>query len=197
MPLEKTLGPPPALYTTLLSVPVRDCFVSVNGAAPIAGNEELLRRASPLFAALLSADEFQETRYLRLQLTTANAELIFTKAMNFLNNGDFEMTGCTSEQMMAVAEECQLFSLQEKAREHLLLPRLQPASHPSTMAIAPYLPAPSPLLSSFPNPFLFMSLQSQLNASNILQMFMYHLNTANQPQEPINDKFLKEAESSW
>uniref|UniRef100_A0A0K0DGX5 C2H2-type domain-containing protein n=1 Tax=Angiostrongylus cantonensis TaxID=6313 RepID=A0A0K0DGX5_ANGCA len=47
------------------------------------------------------------------------------------------------------------------------------------------LPSPAPLFPSIPNPFLFMSLQSQL------QMFMFHLNTANQAQVPLSEKFYK------
>lgn len=59
MLLDKVLGPPPALYAALIGGPVPDCLISVNGASPVAGNEERLRRASPLLASLLSAGNFK------------------------------------------------------------------------------------------------------------------------------------------
>ncbi|KJH47251.1 hypothetical protein DICVIV_06652 [Dictyocaulus viviparus] len=191
MTSQNVLGPPPALYNTLLGGPIHDCLVSVNGTEPIAGNEDRLRRASPLFASLLSENEFQNTRCLQLQLTTTNAELVFGKAMNFLNTGDFEMNGCLTEQMLAIADECQILSLQEKAREFLATPQLQAASELSSIASTSHLPSPVPIFSPIPNPFLLLSLQSQLHASNFLQMVMFHLNMTNQSHGLNDERFHK------
>ncbi|XGW12553.1 hypothetical protein V3C99_013326 [Haemonchus contortus] len=192
MSLESVLGPPPALFTTLLDIPIPDCLISVNGSAPMAGNEDRLRKASPFLATLLSEREFQESRFLQLQLASSNAEFTFTKVMTFLNTGDFDMTGCTSEQMLAVANECRILSLQERALECLPAPLPKPVSrYPTTTAALP-LPCPVPIFpSSAPNPFLFVDLQSQIHAANLLQMMMTQLHTVNPPQELLDDKSIK------
>nr|CDJ85929.1 zinc finger protein [Haemonchus contortus] len=192
MSLESVLGPPPALFTTLLDIPIPDCLISVNGSAPMAGNEDRLRKASPFLATLLSEREFQESRFLQLQLASSNAEFTFTKVMTFLNTGDFDMTGCTSEQMLAVANECRILSLQERALECLPAPLPKPVSrYPTTTAALP-LPCPVPIFpSSAPNPFLFVDLQSQIHAANLLQMMMTQLHTVNPPQELLDDKSVK------
>ncbi|XGW12554.1 hypothetical protein V3C99_013326 [Haemonchus contortus] len=112
--------------------------------------------------------------------------------MTFLNTGDFDMTGCTSEQMLAVANECRILSLQERALECLPAPLPKPVSrYPTTTAALP-LPCPVPIFpSSAPNPFLFVDLQSQIHAANLLQMMMTQLHTVNPPQELLDDKSIK------
>ncbi|KAK5977338.1 BTB domain-containing protein [Trichostrongylus colubriformis] len=191
MSLDNSLGPPPALYATLLGIPLPDCLISVNGSAPLACNEDRLRNASPFFATLLSEHEFQESRFLQLQLTSSNAELTFSKVMSFLNTGDFDMTGCTSEQMLAVANECQILSLQERTRETFSTPLPKPVSHYPSVATVPPLPCPVPIFSPVPNPFLFMDLQTQLHAANLLQMMMTQMHNVNPPQELLDDKPFK------
>ncbi|KAK6026512.1 hypothetical protein OSTOST_07506 [Ostertagia ostertagi] len=140
------------------------------------------------FAALLSEREFQESRFLQLQLASSNAELIFSKVMSFLNTGDFDMTGCTSEQMLAVANECQILSLQERSREGFQTPLPKPVSHYPLAAASAPLPCPVPIFSPVPNPFLLMDLQSQIHAANLLQMMMTQLHSVNPPQEILDDK---------
>ncbi|EYC12347.1 hypothetical protein Y032_0047g1430 [Ancylostoma ceylanicum] len=192
MSLDSVLGPPPALYAALIGGPIPDCLISVNGTSPIAGNEDRLRRASPMLASLLSAGDFKETRLLQLHLTSANAELAFRKVMAYINTGDFELVGCTPEQMISVANECQILSLQDRFRESLPAPQPKPALHMSSpMAIPPHLPSPVSIFSPVPNPFLLMNLQSQLQAANFLQMFMSQLHPVNPSQESLDEKTCK------
>ncbi|KAK6737057.1 hypothetical protein RB195_019638 [Necator americanus] len=190
MSLDRILGPPPALYGRLISDTIPDCLISVNGASPIACNEDRLRRASPLLSSLLSAGDFkvnviklQETRFLRLHLNSANAELAFSKLMAYINTGDFELAGCTAEQMLSVANECQILTLRDRFRESVPAPQPRPVTHMSPVPIPPHLPSPVPIFSPVPNPFLLMDLQSQLQAANLLQIFMSQL----QPAQPTND----------
>ncbi|VDP10307.1 unnamed protein product [Heligmosomoides polygyrus] len=197
MATQGALGPPPALYATLLGGPIPDCLISVNGATPVAANEERLRQASPLLESLFSASDFQESRFLQLQLSSVNAELAFSKAMAFLSTGDFDMIGCTSEQMLAVADECQIASLHERTQDGTLPVSLpKPVSRIPSIVVAPHLAHPAPFFAQLPNPFLFMDLQSQLHAASLLQytfsqMMMAQLHTATQPQEPLDDKTCK------
>ncbi|KAK6059604.1 zinc finger, C2H2 type [Cooperia oncophora] len=111
--------------------------------------------------------------------------------MTFLNTGDFDMTGCTSEQMLAVANECQILSLQERSREGFPTSLPKPVSRYPTAAAAPALPCPVPIFSPVPNPFLLMDLHSQLHAANLLQMMMTQLHTVNPPQEVVDEKSFK------
>ncbi|WKX94162.1 hypothetical protein Q1695_011433 [Nippostrongylus brasiliensis] len=192
MALHGILGPPPALYATLLGGPIPNCLVSVNGGSPVAVNEDRLRRASPLLASLLSASEFQESRFLQLQLQSANAELAFSKVMSFLNNGDFDLTGCTSEQMLAVADECQILSFQESSRNGVLpAPIPKPVSHMSPLAITPQLSVPVPLFPPVANSFFLMDLQSQLQAANLLHAMMSQFPLTTQPHESPDEKTCK------
>ncbi|CAJ0607456.1 unnamed protein product [Cylicocyclus nassatus] len=194
MSLDKILGPPPALYTALIGGPIPDCLISINGATPIAGNEERLRKASPLLASLLAdetfkARNFSETRLLQLYLTSANAELAFNKIMAYLSTGNFELDGCTRDQILSVADECQIHALQERFRESLPAPQPKLAPQMASMSLPPHLPSPVPIFSPVPNPFLLLNLQnlqSQLQAANFFQMFMSQLHPVSQNHEPID-----------
>ncbi|KHJ90551.1 hypothetical protein OESDEN_09604 [Oesophagostomum dentatum] len=52
--------------------------------------------------------------------------------MAYLNTGQFELAGCTAEQLRSVADECQFLSLQDRFRESL------PAPQPKPGRVLPY-----------------------------------------------------------
>ncbi|VDM70977.1 unnamed protein product [Strongylus vulgaris] len=111
--------------------------------------------------------------------------------MAYLNTGNFELAGCTSEQMLSVADECQILALQERFRESLPAPQPKSGPQTSTVPFPPHLPSPVPIFSPVPNPFLLLNLHSQLQAANFLQMFMSQLHPASPSQEPADDKSCK------